>query len=140
MRRWLPLGLTIAAVCGCASGELRQRIRETVILPEQRTIDYFDPAQLPPARIPDTLPPRTVSDPRLETAEWQLSLDDAIRIALENARVVRVLAGTSAAASGQTIYDAAIMNTTIDVAQARFDPTITQNNVWSGTNTPFAAL
>ena len=39
------------------------------------------------------------------------SLDDAIRIALENDRVIRVLAGVTAVTSGRTIYDAAIANT-----------------------------
>ena len=34
MRRWLPLSLTAAALCGCAQGDLRQRIRETAILPD----------------------------------------------------------------------------------------------------------
>src|SRR5258707_11843847 len=116
MRRWLPLGLALAAVCGCAQGEFCQKIRQTVIPPEQRSIDYLDPAQLPTVRIPDNVPPRTVTDPRPKTLEWQLSLDEAIRIALENARVVRVLAGTFAVSSGQTIYDVAITNTTIDVA------------------------
>jgi outer membrane protein TolC len=67
-----------------------------------------------------------------------LSLDEAIRIALENTRVVRTLAGTFAVASGQTIYDAAIVNTTIDQASARFDPVLSEKSVWSRTNTPLA--
>jgi outer membrane protein TolC len=56
----------------------------------------------------------------------------------QRARVVRTLAGTTAVASGQTIYDAAITNTTIDQAQARFDPVLNDSAVWSRTNTPFA--
>ncbi|MFL5339437.1 MAG: TolC family protein [Gemmataceae bacterium] len=140
MRRWLLLALTAAVACGCASGELRRTILQNAILPEQRTIDALDPAQLPPARIPETVPPRTVADSRPETPELQLSLDDAIRIALENARVVRILAGTSAVSSGQTIYDAAITNNTIDTAQARFDPTFTHSSTWTGNNTPLGVL
>ena len=119
-----------SAVSGCAT--TAEEICRNIILPEQRTIDYRDPAQLPPAPIPDNVPPRTVSDPRPGTPEWQLSLDEAIRIALENAKVVRVLAGTTAVASGQTIYDAAITNTTIDQAQAR-------STRWPSGTTPGAA-
>jgi outer membrane protein TolC len=67
-----------------------------------------------------------------------MSLDDAIRIAVQNARVVRQLAGTTATASGRTIYDAAITNTTIDQAQAAFDPAFKWNNTWNRTNVPAA--
>ncbi len=130
----LGLALALLTVGGCADTD--RSICRNVILPEQRTIERHDPTDLPPARIPDTVPPRTVTDPKPDETEWPLSLDDAIRITLENGKVVRVLTGTGAVASGQTIYDAAITNTTIDQAQARFDPTLQQNNTWSRTDTP----
>jgi outer membrane protein TolC len=130
------LALALATTGGCALAP--SEILRNIILPEQRSIEYRDPSQLPPARLPAGPPPRTVSVPRAQTPEWQLSLDEAIRIALENARVIRVLAATTAVPSGQTIYDAAITNTTIDQAQARFDPSLSENAVWSRTNTPFA--
>jgi outer membrane protein TolC len=136
MARRLFLGLVLTAVSGCALTP--SEICRNILLPEQRSIDYRDPSQLPSARIPASLPPRTVSAPRPETPEWQLSLDEAIRIALENTQVIRVLAGTAVVPSGQTIYDAAIVNTTIDQAQARFDPVVNDSAVWSRTNTPFA--
>src|SRR5437868_1135292 len=140
MKKPILLGLVLSAACGCAAGpeEVCHAVCDNVIMPEQRSIDYRDAARLPPVSLPATAPPRTVSDPRLETPEWQLSLDDAIRIALENARVIRVLAGTTATASGRTIYDAAIINTTIDQERARFDPVLKENSVWSRTNTPIA--
>jgi outer membrane protein TolC len=142
MMRSVLLGLAVAAVCGCAltPREACEKVGENIILPEQRTIDVRDPSQFPAAHVPATLPPRTVSDPRPDTPEWQLSLDEAIRIALENAQVVRELAGTTATASGRTIYDAAIINTTIDQAQATFDPVLKWDNLWSRTNTPMAEL
>ncbi len=59
-------------------------------MPEQRTIDVRDPSQLPKAPIPEMLPPRTVSDPQPNLPEQNLSLDEAIRIALSNSQVVRV--------------------------------------------------
>ena len=126
--------LSLISIAGC--GPVAHEIRDNIVMPEQRTIDHRDPEEFPPARIPPNVPPRTVSDLRPDTVEWKLSLDDAIRIALENARVVRVLAGTAAVASGQTIYDAAITNTTIDQARAVFDPIAKWNNTWSRTNTP----
>lgn len=133
-RRLLPL-LAVALFSGCALTP--QDVGRNIVLPEQRSIDYHDPALFPPAPIPDNIPPRTVTAPRPDTPIWQLSLDEALRIALENARVIRVLTGTTAVSSGQTIYDAAITNTTIDQAQAVFDPTVSGKSTWSRTNTPF---
>jgi outer membrane protein TolC len=136
MARRLLLLMVLATAGGCALTAAEMSMN--LILPEQRTIDYRDPAQFPPARLPENVPPRTVTDPQPQAPEWQLSLDEAIRIALENAKVIRVLAGTTAVASGQTIYDAAITNTTIDQAQATFDPTAKWNNTFSRTNDPTA--
>jgi outer membrane protein TolC len=127
MARWLLL-LALATVGGCTSTAFE--IFHNVILPEQRSIDYRDPSYFPPARIPDTVPPRTVANPQPETPRWPLSLDEAIRIALENTQVVRVLAGVTAVSSGQTIYDPAISNTLIDQARARFDPVLSQTNTF----------
>ena len=67
-----------------------------------------------------------------------MPLDEAIRIALENDRVIRVLAGVTAVNSGRTIYDVAIANTVIDQQQARFDPLITVNNNWDHLELPTA--
>ena len=143
MRRLLTRGLALAlaAATGCASAsDAAREVAHNVIFPEQRTVEHRDPESLPPAPIPPTIPPRTVSEPRPDVDEYPLSLDEAIRIALENARVVRVLAGLTATASGQTIYDPAIVNTTIDQQQARFDPTLSQNNRWERVNTPFGTF
>ncbi len=98
------------------------------ILPEQRCMEVRDPAQLPRVRFPEMPPPRTVASPNSDVAAQQLSLDDAIRTAIQNTQVVRVLAGVTAVSSGQTIYDPAISNTQIDVARGRFDPQLQVNN------------
>ncbi len=142
MRCALLLSLTLLTACGCAHGpvEVCQQLCQNVILPEQRALDLHDADHLPPAIIPALPPPRTVSFPGKAISEWQLSLDDAIRIALENSQVVRVLTGTAATTSGHTIYDAAIVNTTIDQDRARFDPMFSQDNLFGRTNTPTAAL
>ena len=94
------------------------------IFPEQRCMAIRDPSQICQVPLPEMPAPATVSHPGGELQPWNLSLDEAIRIALENADVIRVLGGSS----GRTIYDPAITNTQIDQARGGFDPTIVQRN------------
>ena len=108
------------------------------IFPEQRQIGIRLPAELPPAAIPNTPPPETVANNRAEAESWQLTLDEAIRTALSNTEVVRILAGLSTTVSGGTIYDTAIVNVTIDEQQARFDPFVQANNVFLRNEQPQA--
>src|SRR5438034_9383813 len=136
MTRWLAMSLLLFTACGC--GVATREVWRPIFLPEQRTIEYREPADFPTAPIPASVPPHTVAKPPPKSAEWQLSLDDAIRISLENAKTIRVLAGLTAVASGKTIYDAAITNTSIDQARARFDPTVSHDQRWSRTNVPQA--
>lgn len=110
-----------------------------VIYPEQRMIDYRDPSQFSFLPLPPTSQPPTVSTFRPGETQ-NLALDDAIRIALENDRVVRVLAGETAVASGRTIYDAAIVNTTIDEQLAFFDPVLQVNQSWDRFEPPSAVF
>lgn len=109
-------------------------------MPEQRSIQVRDPSELPKARIPDIPAPNTVSDPQLDLPEKLLSLDEAIRISLQNSDIVRVLAGVTATNSGRTIYDVAISNTLIDQRQAVFDPTLDVTNSWNQFETPLAVF
>jgi hypothetical protein len=108
------------------------------LLPEQRQIRVRNPSELPHAPVPETPQPPTVSNPRFDAPPRELSLDDAIRTALVNSKVVRVLVGVTAVSSGQTIYDAAITNTTIDQERARFDPTVSVENSWDRSEPPVA--
>ena len=94
------------------------------ILPEQRRMAIRDPSCLPPSRLPPVAAPATVSQPRNDIQGSKLSLDEAIRIALANSEVIRVLGGSS----GQTQYDPAITNTEIDRNRAAFDPTLSIEN------------
>jgi len=107
-------------------------------LREQRRLEVRNPEQLPRYPLPDAESPPTVRDMRPRRQPWNLSLDEAIRIALENSEVVRVLAGTVAASSGRTQYDPAISNTAVDQARARFDPTLNVQNTFSRQETPQA--
>ncbi|HEX4590665.1 MAG TPA: TolC family protein [Gemmataceae bacterium] len=108
------------------------------VIPEQRHIEIRDLAQLPKAHIPPLPPPITVADINTPVVAQEMSLDDAIRIALANSKVVRILAGTTAVASGQTIYYPAIVNTTIDEARAAFDPVVNVNNAFTRSEQPVA--
>jgi outer membrane protein TolC len=96
--------------------------------PEQRHLDIREPWQMPKAPLPEVPAPLTVASPPPAVPPEKLSLDKAIEIALANSQVVRILNGVLATASGQTIYDAAISNTQIDVARGVFDPTLTIKN------------
>jgi outer membrane protein TolC len=125
------LGALLALMLVCLAG---------CFLPEQRRLDVRDTAALPSVPLAKLGPPATVSDPEPGGETQMLSLDEAIRIALANSKVVRTLAGASAVSSGQTIYDPAISNTQIDDARAIFDPVLKVNNTWNRFETPRAAF
>lgn len=140
-KRWwhclvLGAGLAAAAHPGLAVEEPWR-----IIYPEQRRMEIREPSQIAPAPLLLVPRPDTVSDgERRDAPTWELSLDEAIRIALENAEAVRVLAGVTATTSGRTIYDPAITNTRVDQERARFDPTVSVDNIWSRTDLPQAVL
>lgn len=110
------------------------------ILPEQRWLDVRQPSQLNQLPVTVTPRPATVMDPQFDFPESFLTLNDAINIALANSEVVRVLAGETATTSGRTIYDTAIINTTIDQQRAAFDPNLRLSNVWNQIENPIAAF
>ena len=93
-----------------------------------------DPSCLPPSRLPPVAAPATVSEPHDDDQQNKLSLDEAIRIALANSEVIRVLGGSS----GQTQYDPAIINTEIDQTRAAFDPTLDIDNQFRSRKPPGA--
>src|SRR5206468_3280590 len=85
--RWPLLGLLLLALAGCTAGGLPAAL----LPPEQTHLDVREPEQIPSALIPPMPPPATVSEPNPPGETKELSLDEAIHIALANARVVRVL-------------------------------------------------
>lgn len=133
----LPLPLALPAKSAQAQLSASERLVPTYF-PEQRTIRVRDPSQLPQYALPETPPPPTVTNRTQDLEPRYLTLDDAIRTALQNARVVRVLTGTTAVASGSTIYDAALTNTNIDQANARFDPKVSVNQSFNRLESPTA--
>ncbi len=105
------------------------------IYPEQRNFDIRQPDQYGPSPLEPIGSIRTVTDPDYrETRE--VSLDEAIRLALSNADVIRILTGTTANSSGQTIYDPAITNTQVDQARSIFDPNLNLQNTYQRNQTP----
>jgi len=107
---------------------------------EEHKIRYRDPASLPNVYIPPTPPPPTVRNPLPEDANRNLSLDEAILLALGDSEVVRQLAGAVAVSSGRTIYDPAIASTAIDQQRAAFDPFVDADNTWSQVEPPTATF
>lgn len=114
-----------------------------------------------PVQLPKVAKPRTTNDPEAREI-WPLSLQDAIRIGLDNSEVVRVIslgaqgipiggfeptalntgAGAgiaSALGSGTlaTIYDPAIQETQIANALADFDTNFSTSLLWGKSSTPF---
>ena len=123
----------LLGVCSDAVGQA-----PAFFLPEQRSIVIRDPTRLPRSVDPQlTRLPPTVRNPMAREPR-PMSLDDAVRWALENADVVRVLSGVGAASSGLTIYSPAVRNTTVDQARAAFDPTINLRNNFFRSENPVA--
>ncbi len=129
--------LTALLVYGGSSAVRAEGIFETVV-PEQRHLMIRDPSQMQQIPLPDVPAPVTVASPNVERDPRNLSLDEALCIALTNSEVIRVLAGTGASSSGSTIYDPAITNTQIDTARAAFDPVLRADNLFDQAETPGA--
>ena len=116
-------GLIVCAPVGCTAAHLA--MVEAGWQPEQQAIAVRDPDSLPPARLGTIPAPVTVAPDPPAREPLNLSLNEAVRITLENARTIRFFTGIGASNSGRTIYDPAIANTAIDQQQARFDPVLT---------------
>jgi outer membrane protein TolC len=114
-----------------------------------------------PVPLPRVAKPRTTNDPEAQEV-WPMTLQQAIRIGLDNSEVVRVIAfgaqgipiggfeptplnlGAAAGISSslgagtlQTVYDPAILETQIAVALSNFDTAFTTSILWGDNVTPF---
>jgi outer membrane protein TolC len=126
---------------------------------EVKQADLLSSSQ--PVRLPRLAKPRTTQDPEAQEV-WPMTLQQAIRIGLDNAETIRVIAfgaqgipiggfeptplNTGAAAGVasslgagtlQTIYDPAILETQIAFALATFDTAFTTSILWGSNVTPF---
>ena len=139
MGKWLLKG-TIVAVVWLLSGTVAPCQSWPWIEPEKREIKVRDPGDFAQVSVPDLPAPQTVSDAPIPQQQWQISLNEVIRMALENARVIRILNGLSASSSGATIYDPAISHTTIDQNTAQFNPTLQVSEAFNRNESPGAAF
>ncbi|MEN6493220.1 MAG: TolC family protein [Thermoguttaceae bacterium] len=137
-QRLAPVAGVVLLLAGLGRIEAQETRR--FIFPEQRHLEVRDPSQFPRTRLPNVPPPSTVVTPRPTDAVWTLSLDEAVRIALANADVIRVVAGNTVVASGPTIYEPAIQNTQIDQSRATFDPRLESRNTFSQVDQPFGVV
>jgi outer membrane protein TolC len=128
--------LAPALLAGCLPGGSPWAL----VVPEERHLDLTDPARLPRVPLPDIPAPATVDDPPPADKGRELSLDQAINVALGNSEIVRVLVGVTVTASGRTIYDPTISSTNIDEARAAFDPVASVTNTFNRTETPEPVL
>jgi outer membrane protein TolC len=125
----LYLSVTIlTCLPNLASGQLN--------VDEQHRISWHSEEKIPQFHRSPGAAPTTVASDDVDLTERLLPLDEAIRIALQNAEVIRVLTGVSATSSGRTIYDAAVATTPIDEAVGRFDPVFSANSDWRKSRTP----
>lgn len=139
IRNFITAGIVCASACLGSLSESHAQGLPPIVLPEQRSIDVTRPPGIPSVQLPYMDAPPVPSSMTRESVERLLSLDDAIRIALENSEVVRILGGVTATTSGQTIYSVPTANTAIDQAQGRFDPTVSVNNTFNQFDTPGVA-
>ncbi|APW63135.1 TolC family protein [Paludisphaera borealis] len=114
-----------------------------------------------PLQLPKVAKPRTTNDPEAEEI-WPMTLQEAIRIGLDNSEVVRVIpfgaqgipiggfepsplnngagggiAGALGAGTLQSVYDPAIQETQIAQALSVFDTAFTTNLAWGKNTQPF---
>jgi outer membrane protein TolC len=114
-----------------------------------------------PMQLPKLAKPRTTNDPEAQEV-WPMTLQQAIRIGLDNSEIVRVIAfgaqgipiggfeptplntGASAGVASslgagtlQSVYDPAILETQIASALSTFDTAFTTSILWGKNTTPF---
>lgn len=88
-------------------------------------------------RRPPGIRPETVATEEPPAEQQFLPLNEAIRLALQNSDVIRVLTGDGAVSSGTTVYDTAIAVGDIDIAKAQFDPVLQANSAYRRSEFPF---
>ncbi len=121
-------------------------------------LEYPDTEQQPLDEAAGTLEPLTLSNARFDQI-WQLSLEEAVRTALENGKVLRNLGGRFASFGGPrpqtgeppvslltspaltpSIYDPAITETDpfrgVESALAAFDAQLSMTSTWQNSNRP----
>jgi len=113
------------------------RVQAQIVPEDEARIRWPQSSAASRFRRPAGPEPVTVATKDATAEERFLSLNEALRRALENSEVIRVLSGVTATSSGRTIYDTAIAVTPIDIAKAKFDPVFQANSTQRRNETPF---
>lgn len=136
MKRSMPSIFSVAVLLGTLTACLPQT-RAQVFKPDEGQIRWPDSSTASRIRRPSGPEPVTVATTESVATERFLPLDEALKLALANSEVIRVLTGVSASSSGRTIYETAIAVTPIDIAKAKFDPVFQANSALRRTESPF---
>lgn len=142
----------ILLLVGCHYGS-HPECWDAAVAPGQSWTHIADALDVPPSldhiqvSLQDIAPPPIPSNP--ESREiWELSLSEAMGIALENSEVVRALGspqvselvraliGAQAIATAQTIYTPAIFETQVEAALAAFDTSLEASIFWEQDDRP----
>jgi len=113
------------------------RVQAQIVPEDEARIRWPQSSAASRFRRPAGPEPVTVATKDATAEERFLSLNEALRRALENSEVIRVLSGVTATSSGRTIYDTAIAVTPIDIAKSKFDPVFQANSTQRRNETPF---
>ena len=132
----LTLAAVLMATFGCRSrGEFRFNPRKDHYETIATEIEYPDTRIGHRRDVMETPPPRTVLSLE-ETPSWPITLEEAVRIALENSRVMRDIGGRvlTAPLSTASVYDPAIRETDprggTEAALSAFDTAFTTGLFW----------
>ncbi|MGV2340665.1 MAG UNVERIFIED_CONTAM: hypothetical protein LVR18_43995 [Planctomycetaceae bacterium] len=136
MSRILPTILSVAVTSGVLFGEVPE-CHAQLFKPDESQIRWPESTSASRVRRPAGPEPVTVATKDATATERFLPLDEALKLALENSEVIRVLTGVSASSSGRTIYETAIAITPIDIAKAKFDPVFQANSSLRRSESPF---
>jgi outer membrane protein TolC len=136
MSRILPTILSVAVFSGVLFGEVPE-CHAQLFKPDESQIRWPESTTASRVRRPAGPEPVTVATKDATATERFLPLDEALKLALENSEVIRVLTGVSASSSGRTIYETAIAITPIDIAKAKFDPVFQANSSLRRSESPF---
>ncbi len=166
LARWIVAACWVASI-GCRRLPYLDQSKDVphddmaAIAAEDREVKQAAFTDTLPLRMPKVHPPRTTNDP--ETPEiWKMTLQQAIRIALDNSKVVRVIslgaqgipvggfeptplnlgagggvASSLGAGTLATIYDPAIQETQIASALSNFDTNFNTSLLWGHSLAPF---
>lgn len=140
-----------AALAGCAARQpyyFRNNGDLEHYMDQAATIDNVNVSEAPNADVDNSLQPFSISRPA-PTQMWDLSLEETVKIALQNAKVMRTLGGsvqgppaflTANPTAATTIYDPAIVETDarfgIAAGESLFDPTWTTDMFWERNHQP----